>query len=73
MDLSFRRLSLNAIFSWDNVNPEKGVSATSFSLMSVLVEICSINIVGVSSSRFLLAKRWFSSSPCFLFRFKKGR
>ena len=33
----------------------------SFSPTSVLVEVCSTNIIHVSSSRFCLAKRWFSS------------
>ena len=77
MDLCLRRLSLSAIFSFclslDDVNPEKGVSVTSFSLISGVVEVCSANIVGVSSSRFLLGKRWFSSSPCFPFKLKKVR
>ena len=54
-----------------NVNPMKCVSITSFSSMSVLVEVCSMNIVGISSSRFLLAKPWLYSSPCFPFRLKK--
>ena len=75
MDLSFRRLSLSAIFSFclsvDDVNPEEGVSVFSFSLMSVLVEVCSTNMVGSSSSRFLLDKCWFFSPPCFPFRLKK--
>ena len=75
MDLSFRQLSLSAIFpfylSVDDVNPENGVSVPSFSPMSVLVEVCSTNMVGVSSSHFLLAKSWFSSSSCFPFILKK--
>ena len=61
MVLSFRRLSLSAIFSFclsvDDVNPKKGVSVTSFSPVSVLAEVCSTRLVGVSSSLFLLAKR----------------
>ena len=61
MYLFFSRLSLSAIFcfclSVDYVNPEKGVSGIAFSPISVLVEVCSTNIDGVSSSRSLLAKR----------------
>ena len=75
MGLSIKQLSLNAIFSFclsvDDVNLEKDISATSFYPVSVLVEVCSSNMFGVSSLRFLLAKRWFSSSPCFPFRLKK--
>ena len=59
MELFFRRLSFSAIFSFClfvyDVNPEKGVSIASFSPISMLIEICSTNIVGAVSSRFLLA------------------
>ena len=69
MVLSFGRLSLSAIFSFclsvNDVNPKKGVSVTSSFPVSVLVQVCSTCIVGVSSVRFLLAKCFFSSSPCF--------
>ena len=39
----------------------KSVSIVFFSPISVLVEVCSTNLVDIRSSRFLLAKRWFSS------------
>ena len=39
----------------------KNVSIVFFSPISVLVEVCSTNLVDIRSSRFLLAKRWFSS------------
>lgn len=75
MDLSFRWLSLSSIFSFclsmDDANPKKSICITSFTPRSVLVKVRSTNIIGVSSSRFLLAECWFSSSPCFPFRLKK--
>ena len=74
MNLSFRRLTLCAILSFclsvGDVHPETGVPITSFPPISAFVEVCSTSIVGVSSSRFLLAKHWFSSSLCFPFRLK---
>ena len=59
------------ILSRDGKNPEKGTFIFSFYLISVLVEICSTNIFGVSSSCFL-AKRWLSSSLCFPFALKRS-
>lgn len=55
----------------DAVNPEKAVSVTSVSPMSVIVDVYSTNMVGASSSHLLLPKRWFSSAPCFPFTSKK--
>ena len=75
MDLSFRQLSLGAIFSFclsmDDVNLKKGVSITSFSPMSVLVKVYLTNIVGVTSSRFLLAKSVGFFFPLFSFWIEK--
>ena len=54
-----------------DVNPEKSFSIVSFFLINMLLGVCSINLVGISSSHFRLGKQWFSSSPCFPFGLKK--
>ena len=53
-----------------DVNPEKSFSIVSFFLINILLDVCSINVVGISSSHFRLGKQWFSS-PCFPFGLKK--